>query len=198
MCYSVFLHNGVGGLLLLEHMSFNLIYHRRNFGKLAQVNQPVGVKIGNADSAQLPRVDDILKKYVAAGRDGNYRRKICIGNQDGKQGVFLPKALPAGDVVVKIAPGYFACAELPQARRKAGACKQPQYMRIEMAVGNGAQCQPDGDNERNASQVKGKVAEKQRPFFAKGNQFCHHNPSGLCAILLQVLSCIFKTIIKPP
>lgn len=54
MRYSVFLHNSVGGLLLLEHMGFNLVYHRRNFGKLAQVNQPVGVKIGNADSAQLP------------------------------------------------------------------------------------------------------------------------------------------------
>ena len=41
-------------------------------------------------------------------------------------------------------------------------------MRIEMAVGNGAQRQPDGDNERNAPQVKGKVAEKLRYFLVQG------------------------------
>lgn len=120
---------------------------------------------------QLPRVDDILKKYVAAGRDGNYRRKVGVSHPDGKQHVFLPEALPAGDVVVKIAPGYFACAELPKARRKAGACQQPQYMSIEMAVGYGAQRQPDGNNERNAPQVKGKVAEKLRYFLAKAISF---------------------------
>ena len=51
--YAVLFHVLVRGLLLMEDVGLHLVDRRRDFGELAQVDQAVGIKVADADGAQL-------------------------------------------------------------------------------------------------------------------------------------------------
>ena len=64
--HAVLFHVLVRGLLLMEDVGLHLVDRRGDFGELAQVDQAVGIKIADADGAQLASTVGLFHRAVGA------------------------------------------------------------------------------------------------------------------------------------
>lgn len=64
--HAVLFHVLVRGLLLMEDVGLHLVDRRGDFGELAQVDQAVGIKVADADGAQLASPVSLLHGAVGA------------------------------------------------------------------------------------------------------------------------------------
>ena len=64
--HAIFFHIFMGNLLLLEHMGFHLLDGGRHLRELAEIDETVGIKIGNADGTQLSVLVRFFHRPVSA------------------------------------------------------------------------------------------------------------------------------------
>ena len=107
--HAVLFHVLVRGLLLMEDVGLHLVDRRRDFGELAQVDQAVGIKVADADGAQLASPVGLLHGAVGAvivtERLVNQQQIDVVGVQ------FLQRAVDGGLCLLISGIGYpyFSC-----------------------------------------------------------------------------------------